>query len=215
MADALNCHNSAEGGSSGATKINNKQIKKSRSVYYAHRHPRGRAKTSARAIRLAQRRADVINYRLQRYSFKQIGDELKISPSRAHELCVEYLRDMVPVETRETVLRLELEKLDMLEAAFAADAAKADIPAAEMVLRISNQRAKLLGLYPDTSKGGHGAVHVNVSNSAAPDAEDVGIQISFIQSPHRLAEAAGQVIEGGVNGNLPVPAFGPKRGQNG
>jgi hypothetical protein len=87
-----------------------------------------------------------------------------------------------------------------------------DIAAIEVCLKIQNQRAKLLGLYPD---GRHPSLHVNVGgNNAVPNAEDVGIQVTFVRpdparwqndrEPKPLIESQSAVLPKPEPGN-----FGP------
>jgi hypothetical protein len=94
------------------------------------------------------------------------------------------MKDLLPVEKREAVLQMELQRLDMMQAAVYRDADTGDIPAQEAVLKIMHQRARYLGLYPDSKGGG---VHVNIGTSG--NAEDTGIQVVF-QAPDRVRKLA-------------------------
>ena len=141
----------------------------------------GTSYTSPRALRLQQRRAKALDYRLQGRSYKAIGEAMKIHPSTAQDYVIHCMRDFVPRDKAEAVLQLELERLDQMQASVYEHAASGDIAAIEVCLKIQNQRAKLLGLYPTDGK--HPSLHVNVGgNSAAvPNAEDVGIEVTFVR----------------------------------
>jgi hypothetical protein len=76
---------------------------------------------------------------------------------------------------------MELQRLDMMQAAVYRNAEDGDIHAQEAVLKIMHQRARYLGLYPDTGKGG--GVHVNIGGDpSAPNAEDTGISVYFVRA---------------------------------
>jgi hypothetical protein len=134
-------------------------------------------------LALAKRRQEAFDYRLQGHSYKAIAEAMKCDPSTAHSYVVYQLQNMIPIEKREQVLQQELARLDQLSSAFAHNAFEGDTAAAEMMLRISHQRARLLGLYPNDKGGG---VHVNIGTGTA---EDTGIQVVF-QAPDRVRKLA-------------------------
>ena len=136
--------------------------------------------TSPNAIKLQQRRAAALDYRLQGHAYHRIAKALGCHPSTAHDYVVKALRDMVPRETAEAVLQLELARLDAMQGAIFADAANGDIPSIDACLRIIHQRARLLGLYPSDKH--HSPLHVSVGDPAALNAEDTGIQITFVRA---------------------------------
>jgi len=60
------------------------------------------------------------------------------------------------------------------------------------VLKIMHQRARYLGLYPDSGKGG---VHVNIGGDPdVPNAETEGIQITFVRPSKWTREDSEKVI---------------------
>jgi hypothetical protein len=135
--------------------------------------------TSPRAIELQQRRAAALDYRLQGHAYHRIAKVLGCHPSTAHDYVVKALRDMIPREKAEAVLQLEMARLDAMQDAIFANAAKGDIPSIDACLRIIHQRARLLGLYPSDKH--YSPLHMSVGGPDAPNAEDVGIQISFVK----------------------------------
>jgi len=141
----------------------------------------GTSYTSPRALRLQQRRARALDYRLQGHPFWKIGKALNCHPSTAQSYVIRAMKDLLPVEKREAVLQMELQRLDMMQAAVYRNAEDGDIHAQEAVLKIMHQRARYLGLYPDTGKGG--GVHVNIGGDpSAPNAEDTGISVYFVRA---------------------------------
>ena len=137
----------------------------------------GTSYTSPNAIKLQQRRAAALDYRLQGHAYHRIAKALGCHPSTAHDYVVKALRDMVPRETAEAVLQFEMARLDAMQGAIFANAASGDIPSIDACLRITHQRARLLGLYPNDK---HNSLHVSVSDR--PTAEDTGIEVSFVSS---------------------------------
>ena len=69
---------------------------------------------------------------------------MKIRPATAHAYAVKALADIVPVETKQEVLRQELASLDVMEAAIFAKAAKGDADAIDASLKIKKLRARYL-----------------------------------------------------------------------
>jgi hypothetical protein len=161
--------------------------------------------TSPRAIRLAQRRAECLDYRLQGHSYRVIGETMHISPACAHEYVCRCLKEMVPLEDAKKVLSLELARLDQLEAAVFQNASEGDIPSIDACLRIQNQRARLCGLYPNEKNG----LHVNIGGDpSAPSAESEGISVVFVKSSHWLRD----VTDKTVNGKAAFPGYGGSKG---
>jgi hypothetical protein len=78
---------------------------KSRNAVYIRRHPRGKAKTSARAIALVRRRKEALDYRTQGYSYANIGKEMDCHPSTAHSLVVRAMQNICPREKCEQVVK--------------------------------------------------------------------------------------------------------------
>jgi hypothetical protein len=79
--------------------------------------------------------------------------------------------DRITAEPARRVLELELRRLDQLQTAIYADALQGDLSSQQMYLRIADQRARLLGLYPKEPQ-------VNFSLPAA-DQPDF-LQINFV-----------------------------------
>jgi hypothetical protein len=133
------------------------------------------------------------------------------------------LREL-PAETAAEVLRTELRRLDALFSAYYDNGVSGDMPAASMALRVADQRAKLLGLYPKDGQQQTLGVTVKSGDAAAPDA----IEIQFVfPGPRALDDellehrprdvtppqraTAPPTIEATVNPPTSVPIVGGKR----
>jgi hypothetical protein len=136
--------------------------------------------TSPRAIRLAQRRAECLDYRLQGHSYRSIGQQMHISPACAHEYVCRCLKEMVPAETAQQVLQQELAALSQMQAAIYQNATDGETASIEATLRIMAHRAKLLslGAYGNDKGGG---LHVNIGGPGLESAEDTGVQVTFVR----------------------------------
>ena len=154
----------------------------------------GTSYTSPNAIKLQQRRATALDYRLQGHAYHRIAKALGCHPSTAHDYVVKALRDIIPREKAEAVLHLEMARLDAMQSAIFTNAASGDIPSIDACLRIIHQRARLLGLYPNDK---HNSLHVSVSDR--PTAEDTGIQVTFVR-PSRKPEDADSAVDGKLVG---------------
>src|SRR5215471_9872121 len=97
--------------------------------------------TSPNAIKLQQRRAAALDYRLQGHPYWKIGKALGVHSSTAQSYVVRAMKDLLPVEKREAVLHQELARLDLMQASIYRNAEDGDIHAQEAVLKIMHQRA--------------------------------------------------------------------------
>lgn len=106
--------------------------------------------TSPRRVTARERELQAIELRKAGLSYRQIGEALGISHvaagkaiKRALQKCFEQTRE----ETAE-LRNLELERLDELNLAFWGKAMAGDTQAGKLILRVIEQRARLLGLGP-------------------------------------------------------------------
>lgn len=105
-------------------------------------------RTSASTARAIEHREHALALRRAGRSYRAIGEELKISKTRAHQLVSEGLE-----ESREQImahadeLRAEtLSRLDGMLQKVYPNAEAGDVQAVDRVLKIEERRAKLLGL---------------------------------------------------------------------
>ena len=158
----------------------NDQIIQRRNAMYPRRHPRGPAKTSARAIKRRQRESEVLQYRLIGHSFAAIGKQMNISADTAWRYATAAIARLVPVESAKQVLAGELLKLDAMQTGVYESALHGDTASIDAMLSIIRLRCRLHGLFPDSKGGG---INVNIgANPSAPNAEDTGIQVTFVQA---------------------------------
>jgi hypothetical protein len=108
----------------------------------AHSH------SSAAKVQAAERRLQALELRKKGQTFAQIGKALGCSEQRAHFIVTQELQRLNRVrgEAAAEVARLEAERLDGLHAAFWDKAVGGDVDAANVIIKLANRRAKLLGL---------------------------------------------------------------------
>jgi hypothetical protein len=91
------------------------------------------------------RRAEALNYRLQGWSYAQIGETMGITRQTAHELVQSALAELHK-EPAEELRQLEAARLDSLQTGHFGKAVDGDIQATSIVLNIQARRARLFGL---------------------------------------------------------------------
>jgi hypothetical protein len=79
-------------------------------------------------------------------TYKQIAQALEVSEPTAWRIVQQEAENAIQESARE-ILDLELTRLDRLQMGIYADAISGDLSAIDRVLKIMEQRAKLLGLY--------------------------------------------------------------------
>jgi hypothetical protein len=102
-------------------------------------------------------------------TYRQIADVLGIDKMTAWRLVQEEAASAIQESARE-IVDLELQRLDRLHMAVWPDAINGDVQAVDRVLRIMNQRAKLLGLYDrapqqDDVRQQHGVIIIPAESS--------------------------------------------------
>ena len=168
-----------------------------------------RSHTSPRAIRLQQRRAEALDYRLRGYRYYQISKEMRCNPSTVHDLVCEAMVGLVPREKAEEVFALDMARTDALLAAVYDNAVNGDLPSIDACLRIMNHRARLMGLNHDGSKAASVHFNINGGDGKTPDAEEVGIKVEFVRSRH-VDEARERITYDGKSAdNIIIPRIIP------
>jgi transposase-like protein len=120
--------------------------------------------TSPKRIALRRRQSEALRFREQGYNYEQIAKHMKTNPSTVYRWVVAAM-NRITAEPAKRVLELELRRLDQLQTAIYADALQGDLSSQQMYLRIADQRARLLGLYPKEPQ-----VHFNINDGkAAPE----------------------------------------------
>ena len=126
--------------------------------------------TSPKRIALRRRQSEALRFREQGYNYEQIAKHMKTNPSTVYRW-VMVAMDRITAEPARRVLDLELRRLDALQSAIYPDASDGDLAAQAMYLRIADQRAKLLGLYPKEPQ-----VNFNLPAGDQPEM----LQINFV-----------------------------------
>lgn len=116
---------------------------------------------SAARVQAAERRLEALRLRRDGYTYQQIASALGVSVSRAHDLVTGAYRQLREElsETADDALQLDLSRLDgLLRAhwprAVGAGAEPPDPKSAEVVLKMIDRRARLLGLDAPTKTEG-------------------------------------------------------------
>src|SRR6516164_7083460 len=126
--------------------------------------------TSPKRIALRRRQSEALRLREQGYNYEQIAKYMKANPSTVYRWVMAAM-DRITAEPARRVLDLELRRLDALQSAIYPDASDGDLAAQAMYLRIADQRAKLLGLYPKEPQ-----VNFNLPAGDQPEM----LQINFV-----------------------------------
>jgi hypothetical protein len=143
---------------------------------YVRRHPRGRGKTSARAIRLQERRAEAYRHRRDGKSYTEISALMKLPPSSAQRYVQNYLESLGPSrETLEADRQRQLDRLDDLYDRAHQRVAEGDLAAIDRCRKIVETQARLQGFIVAQHGGGF---NVQINNSGpGGDAETLGIRV--------------------------------------
>jgi len=128
--------------------------------------------TSPKRIALYRRQSEALRLREQGYNYEQIAKHMKTNPSTVYRWVVAAM-DRITAEPAKRALELELRRLDQLQTAIYTDALQGDLSSQQMYLRIADQRARLLGLYP---KEPQLAMSLNAANNEQLEA----MRIEFV-----------------------------------
>lgn len=138
-------------------------------------------KTSPREIVRAQRAAEILNMRLQGYSLRAIGDAQtpKMDATRVHQIITAELEKSV-TEPIEAVRKMELARLDEMQAGVYERAIGGDPISIDRVLAIQNRRASLAGLNAATKIEASGPGGGPIEVKDATDAEIAAALVAFL-----------------------------------
>lgn len=139
--------------------------------------------TSPRELELQKKRAEALDYRMQGHTFALIGETMGVDPSTAHDWVVRAM-DELTHEKAAAVLKIELERLNAYQAAIYENAVKGDLPSIDASMRVSDRRARYLGLYPDKQHTASVSVTQGANGHDKPDARQTGIRVTFVQPAH-------------------------------
>lgn len=104
--------------------------------------------TAARVIETRENRLRALELRKQGLPYRRIGEIMGCSAGTAHQWVTFAFRELIESvnEAAEDVRKMELDRLDNMQAALWNDCEAGDRPAIAATLRIMERRAKLLGL---------------------------------------------------------------------
>jgi hypothetical protein len=144
-----------------------------------------RRRATPAAIKRRERMKAALDYRRQGHDYQSIAAHMRAPISTVHSWVAKAISELIPIEHIEQVRMLEIARLDALSAAHFQNAVDGDIAAGDMILRISHQRARLLGLYPQQDKGGFNL------NIGGPENEHPGINVVF-RFPPQVRDDTGE-----------------------
>jgi len=142
-------------------------------------------KSDARAIEIATRREQSLQFRRAGLSLRDIAARLNVDPKTIHEDIRVMLAEAIKenVDSAEQLRALEIERLDRMllslspmlnPAAFPGQKAPLpDLKAIDRALRISEHRAKLLGLYAPEKREHSGTVNMTWAQMLAEARKDL------------------------------------------
>jgi hypothetical protein len=151
--------------------------------------------TSPAQIRIQERRQRALEYRKLGYAYPRIAKEMQCARGTAFNYVAEAIRQAVSRETAETVLQLELLRLDELFTVANAKVLAGDMAAAAECRKQIELRCKLVGAYPGGPHQSLVNINMHSGNSNLPDAEVSGIKIIFV-NPTPQPEETEKIING-------------------
>jgi hypothetical protein len=123
-------------------------------------------------IALRKKQNQCLTLRAQGYNYEQIAAHMK-RPTTTIYRWISTAMDRLIREPAEKVLRLELARLDDLQSSIYQAAHDGDLGAVGMFLRLQDQRARLLGLYP--KQDGTPSMLLNVNQNGQPSEQSINV----------------------------------------
>jgi hypothetical protein len=125
-------------------------------------------------VQAAVRRKEAVDLRVEGKTYREIGQELGVTPTRARQLVSEALAALQKdtAESAEELRRLELDRLDQLQSGLWEEAAGGNLKAVGAALKIMERRARLVGLdAPTRTESTHGYPDLSEMSDAELDEE--------------------------------------------
>jgi hypothetical protein len=134
--------------------------------------------------RVRQRQAQTVELRLKNYSYRRIGEITKVGTSQAERDLAAGIKDIVPIESAEKILRLESARLDALAAAHAEPAHKGSIGHTHCLLRVIELRCRLHGLLDRD----HASAAARLVISEGHGDQQKSMSVEFILPGHKVVD---------------------------
>jgi hypothetical protein len=125
-------------------------------------------------VQAAVRRKEAVDLRIEGKTYREIGQELGVTPTRARQLVAEALAGLQKdtAESAEELRRLELDRLDQLQSGLWEEAAGGNLKAVGAALKIMERRARLVGLdAPSRTENTHGYSYLDQMTDAELEEE--------------------------------------------
>lgn len=101
--------------------------------------------TSPRRLQATERAIKALNLRRQGWSFRDIAQELGVTPPAVHEAVTRMLRNMTHEEA-DSYRKIELERMETMLKAIWGRVTEGELQAIDRAIRISERISRLLGL---------------------------------------------------------------------
>ena len=111
-----------------------------------------KSKTKGVNLNAAEKRAQALMLREAGLTFQQIGRQIECSTTRAYQYVADELKRLADQasDSAESIRQLELERLDRMTTGIWTKAKTGDLRSIDRMIKIIEQRSKLLGLYAPT-----------------------------------------------------------------
>jgi|SRR5581483_560568 len=158
---------------------------------------------NARTIAKRERALRALQMRKEGYSFQEIGEELGLNPHYVSQMVIAELKKInkLSAETRDELVRMEVERCDSLLKALYPDRGQAKVT--EVILKVMERKARLLGLDAPLKLEQAITVEDLTPEQQAEEARRIGLVLLASAEPQAipLLSASGQ--GGIVSGLLP------------
>jgi hypothetical protein len=148
----------------------------------------GTARRGVRMIKVRQRQAQTVELRLKNFSYREIGQVTGVGTSQAERDLAAGIKDIVPVESAEKILRLESARLDAMAAGHFEAACKGSIGHTHAMLRIIELRSRLYGLLERDHAGAAARLVISQSNDGPRS-----MAVEFVLPGHKSAVDLGSL----------------------
>jgi hypothetical protein len=147
------------------------------------------SRRSAKRIRIRQRESETLELRLRNFSYQQISQHTKVSVAQCERDLTSALSRIVPFETAQKVLQLEVTRLDEMAAGHFDNACQGDIAASHVMLRLIEMRCRLYGLLDRDRAGAAARLVISEGNGD----QQRSMSVEFILPGHKTAVDLGSL----------------------
>jgi transcriptional regulator/post-segregation antitoxin (ccd killing protein) len=138
-----------------------------------------RVTTRPAALIYAEKSSKAVELRRQGKNYKEIGQALGVTEQKAWQIVKKEMQRLLKFRTEaaDALVRLELDRLDMLLAVVWPKAEKGDTKAVDSALKIAERRSKLLGLDAPTKVKGELTFKTYTDDELMAEARRLGLEV--------------------------------------